>query len=468
LIIMKKPKKPVLVGLCPIGKFVFSHEDALRFKALIIERFDRMGIQYVNLDGVIPDGVIRDQKHVEPAVRHFQERRIDALFIPHCNFGTEGAAGMIARGCGVPTLLWAPRDEAPLADGTRLRDSLCGTLATSKVLNTLGVAFSYIPNCRIDEPQWAQGVSRFVRVARVAKAMRTMKIGMLGQRIDFFWSTIVDEAELLRKFNVQVQTLDLTNALRDVRRLADEHHADYEKELQGFERWIQFNGFKRRQDIYYQFAMRDWMMEAACEHQLDAFAVQTFTSIGNELNSFTCLADALVCDAGIPVSPESDLHGAISSVLIEAASGVDEPSFLPDITIRHPEDDNAILLWHASAPLSLRQKDSPVKLDLPWILKGLPAGLLHMKLKDGPLTLCRFDGSNGRYRIGAGEGHTIDGPHTQEFYAWMKVANWSRWERQLIEGPYIHHSSCVYDHCAEVLAEATKFIPGLEFERFGV
>jgi hypothetical protein len=50
----------------------------------------------------------------------------------------------------------------------------------------------------------------------------------------------------------------------------------------------------------------------------------------------------------------------------------------------------------------------------------------------------------------------------------MKVANWSRWERQLIEGPYIHHSSCVYDHCAEVLAEATKFIPGLEFERFGV
>jgi len=464
---MKKPKKSVLVGLCPIGKFVFSHPDALRFKALVSQQLEQMNIDFVNLDGVIPDGVVRDQKHVEPVVRHFQDRRIDALFIPHCNFGTEGAAGMIARNCGAPTLLWGPRDEAPLPDGSRLRDSLCGTLATSKVLHTLGVPFSYIPNCRIDQPQWRAGVDRFVRAARVVKALRTMKVGLLGQRVDFFWSTIVDEAELLRKFGVQVQTLDLTNALREIRRLSEEKHAEYEKELKEFERWIEFRHFARRQDIYYQFAFRDWMLQAAQEHQLDAFALQSFTSIQNELNSYVGLGIALVDDAGIPVAPESDVHGAVSSVLIEAASATDEPSFLPDITIRHPSDDDAILLWHADAPLSLRKGDSKVKLDIPWILKGLPTGLLHMRLKDGPLTLCRFDGSNGDYRLGAGEGHTIDGPYTQEFYAWMKVNDWPTWEQQLIRGPYIHHSSCCYDHCADVLAEATRFIPGLKFERFG-
>ncbi len=42
----------------------------------------------------------------------------------------------------IPTLLWGPRDEAPLADGTRLRDSLCGTLATSKVLNSVSLSAS--------------------------------------------------------------------------------------------------------------------------------------------------------------------------------------------------------------------------------------------------------------------------------------------------------------------------------------
>ena len=129
--------KQLVLGLCPIGKFVFSHEEALRFKGEIRERLDRWQIRVADLEGVLPDGIVRDQKHVEPAVRHFQEQRIDALFIPHCNFGTEGAAAMIAKKCGVPTLLWGPRDEAPLPDGTRLRDSLCGMLATSGVLHML-------------------------------------------------------------------------------------------------------------------------------------------------------------------------------------------------------------------------------------------------------------------------------------------------------------------------------------------
>ena len=167
------------------------------------------------------------------------------------------------------------------------------------------------------------------------------------------------------------------------------------------------------------------------------------------------------------MAAESDLHGAISSVLVEAAGPGDGPSFLPDITIRHPENDNAVLLWHGDAPLCLRAAGSPVKMDLPWILKGLPTGLVHFKLKDGPLTFCRFAGDGDGYRLGCGEGHTVAGPYTQEFYTWMEVDNWPAWERQFVYGPYIHHCSCVYGHCADVLEEATRFVPGLQFERFG-
>ena len=49
----------------------------------------------------------------------------------------------------------------------------------------------------------------------------------------------------------------------------------------------------------------------------------------------------------------------------------------------------------------------------------------------------------------------------------MEVDDWPTWERQLILGPYIHHCSCVYDHCADVLQEAIRYIPQLQFERFG-
>src|SRR5699024_2472770 len=140
-----------------------------------------------------------------------------------------------------------------------------------------------------------------------------------------------------------------------------------------------------------------------------------FTSLQNQLNMDPQFGYALVNDLGIPISPESDIHGAISCVIAEATLDNDQPCFLPDITTRHPENDNAVLLWHASAALSLRHTDSKVKVDIPWILEGLPTGLVHFHLKDGPLTLCRFDGdSDGNYILGAGQGHTTEGPYTQE------------------------------------------------------
>jgi L-fucose isomerase-like protein len=461
-----KRKQP-LTGFCPIGKFVFSHEDALRFKVEIRKRLDQWNIAYVDIESVLPDGIVRDQKHVGPVVEHFRRQGIDALLIPHCNFGTEGAAAMIAHQCGVPTLLWGPRDEAPLADGSRLRDSLCGMLATSGVMRSLRVPFSYVENCRIDDDAFRQGVDRFVRAARVVKTLRSMRIGQIGQRIDFFWSTIVNEADLLDRFGIQVLPIDLVNLMRTIRQRLESKHSDYQKELAEYRRWVSFNHFQHEDEILANFALRDVLLEIADRENLDGFCIQSFDSIPNEFHAFLAFGCCLVDDAGCPVAPESDLYGAISSVLLEAASASGEPSFLPDITIRHPENDNAVLLWHADAPLSLRAADAAVKVDLPWILKGLPTGLVHFRLKDGPLTLCRFAGAAGAYRLGCGEGHTVPGPYTQEFYTWLEVEHWPTWERRLMQGPYIHHCSCCYGHCADVLREASRYVPGLEFEPFG-
>jgi L-fucose isomerase-like protein len=463
---MMMQKEP-LVGFCPIGKFVFSHEDAMRLKGLIRAKLDQWKIRYVDLEGVLPDGMVRDQKHFEPVARFFRQQGIDALFIPHCNFGTEGAAAMIAKQCGVPTLLWAPRDEAPLSDGTRLRDSLCGTLATSGVLYTLRVTFSYINNCRVEDEEFRRGVDRFVRAARVVKRLRSMKIGQIGQRIDFFWSTIVNEADLLQRFGIQVLPIDLADLCRTIRRRTEANRAAYREELAEYKKWMCFNNYRDEDDILHNFSLRDVMLESARENDLDGFCFQTFSSIPNELGSFLNFGCSLVEDAGYPVAPESDLYGAVSSVLIEAAGPGGEPSFFPEPTIRHPTNDNAVLLWHGHAPLSLRDPRSLVKVDMPWILKGLPTGGVHFKLKDGPLTFCRFAGDSGGYRLGYGEGRTVEGPYTQEFYTWMEVDDWPAWERQLVYGPYIHHCSCAYGHFADVLVEAERYIPGLQFERFG-
>ncbi|MEF9426686.1 MAG: fucose isomerase, partial [Candidatus Mariimomonas ferrooxydans] len=87
-------KKEAMLGVVPIGKFVFSHEDALIQKSKIFKKLDQWKIKYTAIEGVLPDGIVRDQKHVDLVVEDMKKKKIDALFIPHCNFGTEGAAAM--------------------------------------------------------------------------------------------------------------------------------------------------------------------------------------------------------------------------------------------------------------------------------------------------------------------------------------------------------------------------------------
>ena len=93
--------------------------------------------------------------------------------------------------------------------------------------------------------------------------------------------------------------------------------------------------------------------------------------------------------------------------------------------------------------------------------------MTHFKLKEGPITVVRFDGDRGNYQLAVGEGESMPGPYTQNNYIWMKVDDWPRWERQLIEGPFIHHAAMIYGHYAGVFQEAQKYIPNLSTVKLG-
>jgi L-fucose isomerase-like protein len=210
-----------------------------------------------------------------------------------------------------------------------------------------------------------------------------MKIGLLGQRIDFFWSTIINEAELLQKFGVQVLPIDLVETIRAVRRRTDKDGARYRRELEEFQRWVNFAHYKSEDDILPNFALRDEMFDLAERHRLDGFAVQSFDSLPNEFGSFLQFGQCLVADAGLAVGPESDPHAAVSSLMLEAAAAADDPPLCS-----RRDDPPSGERERGPAPgtrtraLGLRRPGSSVKADLPWILKGgLPTGLVHFPLR---------------------------------------------------------------------------------------
>ncbi|MFA6472538.1 MAG: fucose isomerase [Candidatus Latescibacterota bacterium] len=451
----------VKLGFCPIGKFVFSHEDALRFKGLLEKKLDTLGIEYVSLEGVLPDGMVRSQDHVDAAVGHFRKSNIDAIFMPHCNFGTEGAVGAIGKKLGVPVLLWGPRDEAPLPDGTRLRDSLCGLFASSAVLYKLNVPFTYIENCRIDEPALSEGIDTFVRAVNVANAFRRgIRIGHIGQRIDFFWTTIINEGELARKLNVEVLPLDMVEFIRAAKARALKDRASYGEELREIRKTTDIEGFDTDDPVINILAVRDEMLALAGKNNLEGLAVQDFMSLVDEMKAYCFYANSAVSDR-YPVGCESDILGAVSLALLQRAVLGKESAFLADLTIRHPSNDNAVLLWHAGAPLSMCHPEDRVRIGRHWILPSPLSGMPHFRLKDGPITIARFEGGRDGYMLAFGEGRSVEGPKNQNNYVWMEVDNWPRTERTLMEGPFMHHIGMVYGNYGKVLLEASKYMNGV-------
>ena len=169
-----------------------------------------------------------------------------------------------------------------------------------------------------------------------------------------------------------------------------------------------------------------------------------------------CLAMSILYDMGYIVTCESDIHGAITSMLLMCASrGKDKPLF-GEFTVRHPENKNAELLWHCGPfPYSVKADDSQA------VLFNTKPGF---RAKDGDYTIARFQGDNGKYTLLGGEYKTVEGPHTFGTYMWAEFKDLSRLEKKLINGPYIHHMSEVYGKYSDVLEEFCKYIPNLNFD----
>jgi L-fucose isomerase-like protein len=456
------PIAAVKLGLAPIGKFVFSQQDARRYADLTAKHLRALGVDFVDLEGVTGDGLLFRHEDLPAVIRHLREQRVDALFCPHCNFGTEDVAALLGKEMGLPYLLWGPRDEAPLPDGTRLRDTQCGLFATSQVLQRLGVPFTYLPNCRLEDPVFSRGVLGFLRVAAAVRAWRSMKIAQVGQRLDFFWTVMVNEAEMLERFGTQVWQVYDEEVMDRVAALVQTPSAELRALLGRVASEVAFRSLDEQQ-IAAIAALKLVLADLAEREGLSAIALQCFPGLQKRFGIYPCYANSLLTMEGVPVICETDVHGAMTSVLLEAAALGETPPFFADLTIRHPENDNAELLWHCgSFPVSLADEGAKPVIGEHFIMPENAAGVGHWRIKGGDLTVARLGAMRGEYSLAFGEGRGTGGPETVGTYVWLEVDDWLRWERKFIRGPYIHHVAGIHGRLAPILWEACRYLPGVK------
>jgi len=462
---MRREIATIKLGYLPTRRGFFSREDAQKYKELVEEKIKGWGVQVVNIDWLNEEGLIFDLKQVPAVVERFRKEGVDAIFAPHCNFGTEYAVAEVAAALQKPFLLWGPRDEAPLPDGTRLRDTQCGVFATSKVLRRMNVPFTYIINSRVDDPVFERGFKNFVAAAAVVRAFRSLRIGQITTRPAPFWTVMVNEGELLERFGVRVVPITLVEITDRVEKKIKEEAALVKDTVEDFKKRFKFNNTDE-EAIQRMAALSIVLKEWAEEEELSAIAIQCWTAMQDCLGIFPCFVDSELTGLGIPVACETDIHGAMTSVMLQAARLGETPTFFADLTIRHPENDNAELLWHCGPfPSSLADEGVEPAVSPHYVVppgETRPSGVGEWRIKGGDITLARLDGDHGEYSLMMGHARGTTGPFTRGTYLWVEVGNWALWEERIIRGPYIHHVVGIHGQVAPVLYEACRYIPGLK------
>ena len=300
----------------------------------------------------------------------------------------------------------------------------------SKQLKRNNVKFSYIENCDIDAPVFDEGIRRFFSVACMVRNFKNMRVLQVGSRVKPFKSIMYNELELCERFGIDVTTVNLAEALIDLERLYTERAADLELDLAKLKETFDCGTLddtylKKMLTVVYYYE------ELAKANNCNIISSECWTGVTLGWGANPCLAMCLLADRDVYVTCEWDMHMTITNVLLLAATRGKEKPIQGEFTCRHPENDNAELLWHCG-PFPLKYKAEGEK---PYLYNTKPS----FRLADGTYTIARFQAEQGKYYLLGGSFETCEGPKTFGTYMWAQFKDLAKVERKLVEGPYIHH-----------------------------
>ncbi len=459
----------VKIGLVPMRRnttnrpaktfltWVSAEERGHRFVEYIENHFADEHVSFVDSKGLGCADLIYDEKSAEEIVERFKQEAVDAILIINCNFGNEEAAADIARAIGKPVLLWAPLDDEYYVDGMRPTDSQCGLFGVSRQMQRYHIPFSHVPSCEVDSEEFRTGFDCFVRVACMVKNFTGLRIGQVGLRPSPFYSVIWNEGELMERFGLRIKPFNLA-VLQDEFRWVLENRKE---EIARFEAYLTDN--YRMDELTPQYLTRMAALVVTYkkimdENDLDVLSAECWTATPQLFDGLApCAVYGILNDMGYLVSCESDIHCAITMVVLKAATlGEGKPLF-GEFTVRHPENKNAELLWHCGPfPLSQKAPDSEARLvnQREWF-----------RAKDGVYTAARIDQESGDYMMLPLLCHTVPGPETHGTYIWAEFEDLKAVESRLMEGPYIHHFVEMAGDYTGELREFCKYIPNLRIDR---
>src|SRR5580658_6103083 len=155
--------------------------------------------------------------------RHRDE--IDGIIVTLPNFGDERAIADTLRmaGLGVPVLVQATPDTPTRMTISDRRDSFCGKMSACNNLAQYGIPYS-LTSLHTEAPDsdfFRRDLAWFAAVCRVVRGLKRLRIGAIGARPAAF-NTVRYSEKLLEANGISVETIDLSEILGRIARMADQ------------------------------------------------------------------------------------------------------------------------------------------------------------------------------------------------------------------------------------------------------
>jgi len=348
---------------------------------------------------VVPqDWMIETLEQAEAAARIFEDGRVEAVLVFCGTFASAELSLHLAERLRVPLIVWTV-PEPELGDQLHL-NSLVGGNAVTSALYKLGFSYKFYHR-GVEDEQFYQALGRYLNVLGLARALRGLRIGMVGARPAGFQDITVDELAVRQKLGLQIHTIELAELFARVGKVPEEEAGKLSRKWESVHRVDGPTPEEMSKTGRLVLALK----ELARENRLDVMAVRCLPEIWQQLGVTPCAALSFLTDEGLSAACEADVLGAATMYAHRWLSG-GQPPFISDL-IRVDPARNIGRLWHCGvAPASLANRP-PVRLSRQYIRKT--GVTIEFSLKAGPVTVSRLDSVGDEFRMLIASGEATGG-----------------------------------------------------------
>ncbi|GAA3841729.1 L-fucose/L-arabinose isomerase family protein [Brevibacterium ammoniilyticum] len=439
-------------------------EEIMRSNGQIIERLSDLGAIVTDL------GLVSDPLEGARAAKAANAADLDLLVVLVSTYLTSGQMMSLLRDVDTPIVL-VNLQPGPAMDHARFGTGEWLAYAGSAGLPEMGVALERIgkPVFAVaghldDERAWGR-IATYVRVARVLRALRQARHGMMGHLYPGMYDIATNITNVIGQLGGHVEVMEF-----DDLRILFEQVAEQEIELalSAIRQCFRMIEPVDTENVRFQAQVSAALNRLVAERDLSTLAYFHFGQPGDMYGKLATgfpIGATMLTSRGIPTVTEYELRAAIAMLVTSALGGGGT------LTEGQALDFNegVVELGHNdAADLAITEGSAQLrKLDV-FHGKGGGGTSIECGVDLGPVTQFSLaELGNGRLRFIASEGIAVDGPHITIGNTTTRVdfgCDPGEWTETWATSGSTHHWSMAKGHLANDLRALAEII-GAEFRQ---